>query len=327
MSEQQTATQSMPREFQAVVHCIIYGLPFLGRETVSYNTMYYCLEDPDRLFKSRIRRLEEALEEPRERKEMFLRFNGIDPTKFARDLERRIVEDEVQFILVDTAFRALNIQDSNSFAETGRELEVIRRVALKHNIHVCFLHHNNKSGDGKSQGSILGSQSIAANPDHSIVISGESDEIREIRSVKHRYDPEDGGFWFTGETLCYDMARQHYYLGHPVTAEQKKILKALQNIKIISDALWETSEGMSKSKLRGHVREVLGKSSNPEVDEAIDLGLTLGLFYRKELKEQSRPDGTPKQNQNPIQIHPTWIEDRESYDEEFAAQMEKNSIS
>ena len=99
------------------------------------------------------------------------------------------VEAEVErikpgLVIIDPLFKALNVEDGNSYAEVGRALDPLLALARSSGAHIMAVHHNRKGAGDAAGDEVLGSTSLFAGVDTLLSLKRSTEGNRIISSTQ-----------------------------------------------------------------------------------------------------------------------------------------------
>lgn len=174
-------TSAKPKEGKStllrnVTLAIARGEPLLGRATTKGAVLYLCLEE----IRDQVREVFRKMGATDER--IYI-CTSIRPDNFLQDLRAAIHEHDISMVIGDPLSRVVRESDFNDYAKMAHALEEIIDFARRLNVHICFAHHDNKSGEGSS--ALLGSTALFAAVDTLLQITSVNG-ARTLRS-RNRY--------------------------------------------------------------------------------------------------------------------------------------------
>jgi RecA-family ATPase len=180
--------------------CIAQGEPFLGREVRQGTVIYYGLEEIKVGIKEHFKSM------GAKRTDNIYVFADTISSNPIEQLKMHIENVSPVFIIIDTLFRFINAEDSNSYTQMTKALSPLLYLAREKGIHICILHHTNK-GPSRGQNSILGSTAISGTVDTMIMLKARGS--RRMIETTQRY-----GESLEESELLFDKETRTLHLGN-----------------------------------------------------------------------------------------------------------------
>jgi len=132
---------------QQMTIAVANGQTFLGLPCEKADVLYYALEDTDERLQYRIKTMLQDNSTP-DNAYILLECNRLD-NGLLDDLERRIKENQIKFVIFDTfqMIRGHRMPNEKDYAYDNRELSVLRKFAHKHDVAILVVHHSRKQVD------------------------------------------------------------------------------------------------------------------------------------------------------------------------------------
>jgi hypothetical protein len=152
------------------------GTLFLNRITERGAVVYLALEEIEEQVKQSFRRMGATEDD-----QIAILCGVLDP-QFMLKLIRIITKDPPALLILDTLFRAITVQNENSYAEMTKKLNPLLKCARETGTHILVTHHARKMALGDPMDAILGSTAIFGSVDTGIMLQKNSDGLRTIWS-------------------------------------------------------------------------------------------------------------------------------------------------
>lgn len=205
--------------------CVAKGAPFLGRQTIKGQTLYFGIEELD--------------SHVIEHFDLLGAEEGTIHTvtgKVGKDAVERldaVLEDypDVRLVIIDPLFKFIKTPDADKYMDVSNALEELADVARRRAITILCVHHSKKRETEEVGDSALGSTAIVGGMFTSIFIKGDS--ARTIQTSQ-RY-----GVALEPTALVFDAATRSYTLGASISEvrqseeENKRRDKARSLIQVI----------------------------------------------------------------------------------------------
>ena len=133
-------------------------------------------------------------------------------------LKSAILEYKPVFVIVDTLFKVVKVENGNDYSEVIKALEPLQILARELNTHIMMVHHLGKS-EREGADSLLGSTGISGSTDNVIVIT-KKENLRTIKTVP-RYGEE-----IEETNLVFDPETRRTMLGSTKKADSFADLSA-----------------------------------------------------------------------------------------------------
>lgn len=215
---------------------IVSGSAFLGMATKKSPVVYIAAEENREQFKKSLSHFN-----PETIKDLYVH-TGHTPPDLIECLEQYMEQIKPSLIILDTMIRAINVSDTNSYAEMTKALAPFQDLATRYQCHIMFLHHAGKMerehGDG-----VLGSTAIFGSVDSLLMLEKRKDQIY-VRSIQ-RY-----GDSLEPHLLSYDKESRAHSLG----SSSEEIQRSSHEDKVLSflTARPNSTESDIHSNVEGH---------------------------------------------------------------------------
>lgn len=187
--------------------CIVRGETFLGRECKKGKVLYLALEEQEQLLAKQLTQLGLTDEDSEDFK---IHVGPVISQNKIEALGELIGALETDFVVIDTLILFAGIKDINSYNEVYGHISNFRDLARKNNVHIMFVHHQNKGPNDKSYipgtNSIMGSQALHGSVDAAIIFSN-------MGGTRFITSSQRGGTPFNNRSLEFDADKQSYFLG------------------------------------------------------------------------------------------------------------------
>lgn len=216
---------------------IAAGNSFLGMATKKSPVAYIAAEENREQFKKSLAHLN-----PDEIKDLVIH-TGHTPPNLIECLEQYAVNSKPGLIILDTMIRAINVTDTNNYAEMTKALEPFQNFATRHQCHVMFIHHAGKMerehGDG-----VLGSTAIFGSVDTLMMLERRKDQtfLKTIQRYGESLEPH---------IVHYDKdARELSLIGSSV--EVSKLSHEDRVLEFLKECSRPTTEEDLQKNVEGH---------------------------------------------------------------------------
>jgi len=200
---------------------IARGDTFLNRETKKSLVVYIAAEENREQFKKSLSHFN-----PESICDLYIH-TGHTPPNLIECLEQYVESLKPSLIILDTMIRAINVADTNSYAEMSKALAPFQEFATRHSCHVMFIHHAGKM-EREHGDVVLGSTAIFGSVDTLIMLEKRKDEIylKTIQRYGESLEPH---------LLTYNKTSREHTLGNSSTeihkvSHQDKVLKFLTSV-------------------------------------------------------------------------------------------------
>jgi hypothetical protein len=192
-----------------LIHCVVMGLPFLGRSVEQGPVLYCAFEEKRGEVRKHFRLM--GTKGP-----LYL-FINVAPPDAIRQLEEAVVRIKPVLVVIDTLFKLCRIKDGNDYSQAITAIEPLLKLARESGAHLLTVHH---AGKGERQGgdSILGSTGIFATVDTAIILK-RGDKYRTVWTIQ-RYGDD-----LEETTLQWDAERK---MVSPGKTRQEEDLAAME---------------------------------------------------------------------------------------------------
>ena len=168
-------------------------------------------------------------------------------------LEKRIVEHQLSYVVVDTFVRSVGISDVNDMAETTAALKGLQLLALRHRVAMVCVHHTNKAGGEDFLDAVAGSTGLTAVADGIAVLKRRRFEDTAALHIVHR----DLGKERSLSLRWDDASATWHYAGDATTVQraddQRDVLLAMLTLAQLGEAATPQKIGDMVERNRGNV--------------------------------------------------------------------------
>jgi KaiC/GvpD/RAD55 family RecA-like ATPase len=175
------------------------GEEFLGRKTKQGTVIYLALEEQEELLNTQYKALGVKPDDP-----IQVHVGAPKSRNVLESVEKLVEVHKPALLVVDTMGHLTGIKDLNDYEKATSSMLPYLNLARRTGIHLLFIHHSNKYGEGEN--AILGSNAISAIVDNAMIFLREHNK-RFIRSVQR------GGIPFNTRELLFDFDTQSFSLG------------------------------------------------------------------------------------------------------------------
>lgn len=162
--------------------CVARGLPFLGRATLKGPAMLILVEENEGEIIAQMRLLGASPKDP-----LFFHFSNVGETVL-EELEAEASKVKPALIVIDTLFRTLRVEDSNSYSEVSRALDPLQGLALRTGAHIMTIHHAGKTERPGADG-MIGSTAIQGAFDSNLMMDRKESGERTLMSIQRYGQP------------------------------------------------------------------------------------------------------------------------------------------
>lgn len=180
--------------------CIAQGKPFLDRKIKQ--GMVYCLslEEQESIVKDQLNAQKVNFNDS-----IYVHYgpcgNDIEL------LENILVDNQVNFLVIDTMALFLDTDDLNNYGIVNKLLKDCRNIARNSGCHIALIHHQNKNELGGTK-SIMGSNAIHGGVDNALVLETSGDHRVFTSSQRGGVRFKDKKLNFNSKTELYSIAKK-----------------------------------------------------------------------------------------------------------------------
>lgn len=229
---------------------ISMGQDFLGLKTKKSVVVYIAAEENREQFKKSLSHFD-----PETIQDLYIH-TGHTPPNLIECLEQYMEEMKPSLIILDTMIRAINVADTNSYAEMTKALAPFQEFATKYQCHVMFIHHAGKMerehGDG-----VLGSTAIFGSVDSLIMLEKRKDHIYLKTIQRYGQSLEPHVLYYNKETRSHSIGESSNEIQN--ATHEEKVLTFLRSVTA-------ATEGEIHKNVEGH-KSIVGATIRRLVSE------------------------------------------------------------
>lgn len=153
------------------------------------------------------------------------------PQNAIEKLKTIVKESKPVFVIIDTLFRVIPVENGNDYSEVTKELDPLIDLARESGAHFMLVHHMNKQEGGGEGSNILGSTAIQGSVDTMILLN-RTKTHRTIKTIQ-RYGSE-----LEETILVFNSETKQTSLGH------SKLVNSAMEVEGLILELLRVSKGM-----------------------------------------------------------------------------------